>query len=134
MGRGQTTKAQGWAGPGQRRVNRRHAKAQAGHLSTEQKNVVLDRRQFPDKCFLTRKEQHDKKAWWNQSLFPLRNRWQDPNDDQLEFNWGYEDPIVQREFYTTIDICYADNMRWDGPSREKKMNWSMRKTRAKANQ
>ena len=86
------------------------------NLPTEQKNVVLERRQFPDKCFLTRKEQHDKKAWWNESLFPLRNRWQDPNDDQLEFNWGYEDPIVQREFYTTIDIRYANNMRdlqWD---------------------
>ena len=87
------------------------------NLPTEQKNVVLERRQFPDKCFLTRKEQHDKKAWWNESLFPLRNRWQDPNDDQLEFNWGYEDPIVERRFEPNLtDINLADHMhalQWD---------------------
>jgi hypothetical protein len=84
---------------------------------TEETNVKLERRQFPDKCFLTRKEQHDKKAWWNDdAMFPLRKRSQDRNDDQLEFNWGYEDPIVQREFYKIDQINFANDMRvlqWD---------------------
>jgi len=89
------------------------------HVTYEHKKleVTIMRRQFPDRFFLTRKEQHDKNAWWNTTHYPLRQRQTVQAADQLEFNWGYEDPIVERRFEPNLtDINLADHMhalQWD---------------------
>jgi len=64
-------------------------------------------RQFADRHFLTRKQQFDRTRWWNQGGSRLRDcSEQDPSNDKIEFNWGYESPDRART-YTEYDL------RWD---------------------
>jgi len=85
--------------------------------SVIKQTIEIRRRQFPDRCFLTRQEQHQEDAWWNTSNFPLRQRQEQKDDDQLEFNWGYEDPIVRRELYKNLQNINSANemkkLQWD---------------------
>jgi hypothetical protein len=77
--------------------------------------VAVTRRQFPDRCFLTRQQQYDRREWWNRKLgfSKLRRRQADPTDENLEFTWGYEDPYVKRQFNTNItNINDADEKAW----------------------
>jgi hypothetical protein len=56
-------------------------------------------RQFPDSCFLTRRQQFDREAWWNLGDNPLRQCCQETEpEDLLEFNWGYETPERKRSY------------------------------------
>ncbi len=46
-------------------------------------------RQFPDSCFLTRRQQFDREMWWNAGNKPLRQCCANTEgEDLLEFNWG----------------------------------------------
>jgi hypothetical protein len=71
-----------------------------------QRHGVLSR-QFPDSCFLTRRQQFDRTKWWNQGPTPLRQCCEnDSKNDNLEFDWGYETPERKRS--------YQDyDKRWD---------------------
>lgn len=72
----------------------------------------IKRRQFPDRCFLTRKEQYDRNAMWNKYPAKLRCRRASKNNDLLEFSWGYEDPTVRRTFTGFQDPDDADETIW----------------------
>jgi hypothetical protein len=72
----------------------------------------ITRRQFADRCFLTRKQQHEKTAWYNQSAFKLRQRADNRDHDKLEFNWGYERPEIERQFTRPINTNHADDSIW----------------------
>jgi hypothetical protein len=77
----------------------------------------MKRRAFADRCFLTRKQQHDKTRWYNQTTCKLRSRAHTEEDDQLELTWGYEDPTVKRKFQDVFDDSNLDHARvwkhWD---------------------
>ena len=64
-------------------------------------------REFPDRCFLTRRQQLDRNQWWNAVAPKLRQR-NAPTQaqDDIEFNWGYEEPQRQRTYV-------SENRRWD---------------------
>jgi hypothetical protein len=71
-------------------------------------------RQFPDRCFLTRRQQLSREHWWNaskdslgQDMNKLRQPTASETDDHVEFNWGYEKPDRQRS-YTDVN-----DKRWD---------------------
>jgi hypothetical protein len=76
--------------------------------------VTIERRQFPDRCFLTRNQQHDRDEWWNKDVdTPLRQRHIDRDDDLLDFIWGYEHPKLSRStFRAKIDYMSADVTTW----------------------
>lgn len=61
-----------------------------------------ERREFPDWCFLTRTQQYDRNAWYNDddkhNVNKLRCRKQPQTDENLEFQFGYEEPCVTRDF------------------------------------
>ena len=64
-------------------------------------------REFPDRHFLTRKQQFDRSGWWNQGGSRLRDCSElDPTQDKIEFNWGYETP-ERKTSYDEYDP------RWD---------------------
>lgn len=60
--------------------------------------VEVSRRMFPDRCFLSRKDQHTRGRAWNADDIKLRNRRLRKNEDLLEFAWGYEQPEITRKF------------------------------------
>jgi hypothetical protein len=70
-------------------------------------------RLYADRCFLTRRQQFDRKQWWNivDPNQPQRQQLRqccedDPTQDKLEFNWGYETPERTRSYK-------KDDERWD---------------------
>ena len=70
------------------------------------------RRQFPDRCFLTRSQQYDRTSVWNTYDTRLRRRRKNKEKDFLEFNWGYEDPVIKRTFKEFADPNNADEDTW----------------------
>jgi hypothetical protein len=75
------------------------------------------RRQFPDRCFLTRAQQYDRNQMWNVYGASLRQRRTYKDFDCLEFNWGYEDPQIQRRFSDVgddvDDASKMNELHWD---------------------
>jgi hypothetical protein len=72
----------------------------------------IQRRQFPDRCFLTRKDQYNRTSMWNTYPASLRHRRISKDDDRLEFSWGYEDPNITRNFAGLKDPEDADETIW----------------------
>jgi hypothetical protein len=72
----------------------------------------IQRRQFPDRCFLTRKDQYKRTSMWNTYPAPLRRRRISKDNDLLEFSWGYEDPNITRNFTGLKDPDDADETIW----------------------
>jgi hypothetical protein len=74
------------------------------------------RRMFPDRCFLTRAQQlargSDVKSPWNdvQKMNLLRKRTNSAETDQLEFDFGYEKPERERDYFFTDN---PDSKHWD---------------------
>ena len=72
----------------------------------------IRRRQFADRCFLTRSQQYDREKMWNQYATKLRQRTSDEKFDLLEFNWGYEDPVRKRSVTNDFDLENANETCW----------------------
>jgi hypothetical protein len=74
------------------------------------------RREFPDRCFLTRRQQlcrgnNDESPWNDVSKTTLlRNRSADVVDDKLEFNFGYEKPERTQDYTSSANPDYN---HWD---------------------
>lgn len=91
--------------------------------STDQSQIPIFRRLFPDRFFLTRKQQYDRDAAWNKvrdaNSFVLRERSATADDDMQEHNWGYESPNITRniEIETPDGSQFrrmpARTMKWD---------------------
>lgn len=66
--------------------------------------VKMKRRHFPDRCYLTRREQLDRNGLWNQFDEPdenqiqLRERMSSVADEKVELNLGYEKPGIIRDY------------------------------------
>ena len=68
-------------------------------------------RQFPDRCFLTRKQQYSRFALWNfHAGNNLSQRMNAKQDDLLEFTWGYESPLLIRNFKDTETMTTWDQL------------------------
>lgn len=100
-----------------------------------EKNDGIQRRDFPDRCYLTRREQLDRNRWWNRQLGPpvndgsfkqnekcaenedrapgiaVRRHADSIDKDLVELNFGYEKPNVKRDYRVIpqdMDTC-----KWD---------------------
>jgi len=87
-------------------------------VDNEEYSVKIRRRQFPDRCFLTREQQYDRKEWWNKADVPLRFRREELDKDLLDFAWGYEKPQLQRKTFQEKIDDYANSQaqtwqKWD---------------------
>jgi hypothetical protein len=95
----------------------------------------MRRRDFPDRCYLTRREQLDRNRWWNKQIgAPLdsdkfhngeqcgQNSYRVPgiavrrhadsiDEDLVELNFGYEKPSIQRNYHAKPDDM--DTCKWD---------------------
>jgi hypothetical protein len=66
--------------------------------------VQMKRRHFPDRCYLTRREQLDRNGLWNQfddhehDQLQLRERRWSVADEKVELNLGYEKPGIIRDY------------------------------------
>ena len=64
--------------------------------------VKMKRRHFPDRCYLTRREQLDRNGLWNQfdekDQLQLRERMSSVADEKVELNLGYEKPGIIRDY------------------------------------
>jgi hypothetical protein len=70
----------------------------ARRLQKRDKETILSRK-FPDRCFLTRRQQFNRNSWWNQGDDKLRQCCTNiAQEDKLEFNWGYETPERKRSY------------------------------------
>jgi len=101
------------------------------------KDDELKRRDFPDRCYLTRREQLDRDKWWNRQLgapstsnkvlpgeicrenelrppgIGLRCYSETLEDDQIELNFGYETPKKIRDYHifpSDIGECTWDQV------------------------
>ena len=83
--------------------------------------VTINRRDFPDRCFLTRKEQFNKAAIWNTAtagpLEPDRNLCNagtNVDDELTTFYFGYENPLLgDRHNYALPRHEWDINQQWD---------------------
>jgi len=97
----------------------------------------IKRRDFPDRCYLTRKQQLDRNKWWNRQLgepidsnlftndekcklnelrphgIALRRHTEDHTSDLIELNFGYEKPNLKKDYRqmpTDISNCTWDQV------------------------
>ena len=98
------------------------------------KNDGMRRRDFPDRCYLTRSEQLDRNRWWNKLLgAPVdsngfhagerceENKYRAPiavrrhadsiDEDLFDRNFGYEKPSINRNYHVIPDDL--DTCKWD---------------------
>jgi hypothetical protein len=99
------------------------------------KNDGLRRRDFPDRCYLTRREQLNRNRWWNKQMgspvdsnsfhvgeqcaentyrapgIAVRRHADSIDEDLVELNFGYEKPSIQRNYHVKPDDL--DTCKWD---------------------
>ena len=105
--------------------------------SISMKGDGIKRREFPDRCYLTRKQQLDRNKWWNRQLgepidsdlfqndekcklnelrahgIALRRHTEDHTSDLIELNFGYEKPNLRKDYRqipTDIGKCTWDQV------------------------
>lgn len=79
-----------------------YAESRCKKARTGSTGVNIKRRCFPDRCYLTRREQLDINAIWNQYVekdeIQLRKRMPKVADEKVELNLGYEKPNIIRDY------------------------------------
>ena len=77
------------------------------------KNDGMRRRDFPDRCYLTRSEQLDRNRWWNKLLgAPVdSNSFHAGERCEENRNFGYEKPSINRNYHVIPDDL--DTCKWD---------------------
>lgn len=101
------------------------------------KEDFIHRRDFPDRCYLTRKDQLDRNKWWNKQLgdpetslsfvknekcelghlrpygIAVRQHTENYDSDLMELNFGYEKPDLQKDYRQRQTSMDMDKCKWD---------------------